>query len=85
MRVALTILTAGTVLAMIPCLIRLALGPKTPSRVVALDGLTTISTVLLALVALWSGRLIYLDIALVYAVLAFTGGLVIARYLEKGI
>ena len=79
------ILMAGCVLAAIPCVLRLIIGPAAPSRLVALDGLTTVSVALLALFGLWSGRAVYLDVALVYAVLAFIGGLVVARYIEKGL
>jgi multicomponent Na+:H+ antiporter subunit F len=35
-------------------------------------------------VALGEGRAIYLDVALVYALLSFLGVIVVARFLEKG-
>ncbi len=66
-------------------LIRFLLGPTAPDRVVATDILTTITTVLLVLLSLLSKRGIYLDVALVYAVLAFTAVVAIARYLEGGL
>ena len=46
--------------------------------------LTIISVTGIVLVALASGREIYLDVALVYALLSFLGVIVAARYLEGG-
>ncbi|MCD6512028.1 MAG: cation:proton antiporter [Thermoplasmata archaeon] len=64
---------------------RLIKGPSSADRAVALDALTNITTALLALIAVISARFIYLDVALVYAILAFIGVIAIARYLEGGI
>ena len=73
--------TAGAAL----CLVRAALGPTAADRIVGVDGMVTVTTALMVLLAWVTGRGIYLDIALVYAVLAFVGVLVVARYLEKGL
>ena len=64
---------------------RLLKGPTASDRAVALDALTNITTALLVLIALISSRFIYLDVALVYAILAFVGVIAIARYLEGGL
>jgi len=64
---------------------RLLMGPSASDRAVALDALTNITTALLVLVAYISERFIYLDVALVYAILAFVGVIAIARYLEGGL
>ncbi len=64
---------------------RLLKGPTASDRAVALDALTNITTALLILIALLSSRFIYLDVALVYAILAFIGVVAIARYLEGGL
>lgn len=64
---------------------RLLRGPTASDRVVALDALTNMTTSIIALIALLSGRFIYLDVALVYAILSFAGVIVAARYLEGGI
>lgn len=64
---------------------RLLRGPTASDRVVALDALTNMTTAIIALIALLSGRFIYLDVALVYAILSFVGVIVAARYLEGGI
>jgi len=57
-------------------------GPTPADRVVAFDILTVISITFIVLAALIEGRGIYLDVALVYALLSFLGVIAIARYLE---
>lgn len=62
--------------------IRFIKGPTAGDRSVALDTLTTILVAGLVLLASIFERIIYVDVALVYAVLGFIGVIVIARYLE---
>jgi multicomponent Na+:H+ antiporter subunit F len=64
---------------------RLVLGPTAPDRVAAIDMLTIICIATISLYALVADRFIYLDAALVYAVLSFLGVLAVARYLERGL
>jgi len=59
-------------------------GPSAADRVVAFDVLTIISVTGIVLVALTEGRGIYLDVALVYALLSFLGVIAVARYIEGG-
>ena len=63
-------------LAMVFGIIRLVIGPDTVDRVVAIDLLTIISIAVIALLAHVAGRYIYLDVALVYAILGYLGGLI---------
>jgi len=63
---------------------RFIVGPRVADRVVAFDALTIISVTGIVIVALVTGREIYLDVALVYALLSFLGVIVAARYLEGG-
>ena len=65
-------------------LYRFVAGPRAADRVVAFDVLTIISVTGIVIVALVTGREIYLDVALVYALLSFLGVIVAARYLEGG-
>jgi multicomponent Na+:H+ antiporter subunit F len=65
--------------------IRLFRGPSAPDRAIALDTMTLISISSIVLVALFSGRAIYLDAAMVYAVLSFIGVVAVARHIEGGI
>jgi multicomponent Na+:H+ antiporter subunit F len=71
-------------LAFLLALFRFIKGPTPADRVVAFDVLTIVAITGIILVALAEGRGIYLDVALVYALLSFLGVIVIARYLEKG-
>lgn len=59
-------------------------GPTTADRVVAFDVLTLISITGILLAALVAERGIYLDVALIYALLSFLGVIIVARYLEGG-
>jgi multicomponent Na+:H+ antiporter subunit F len=71
----------GVLIAML----RFALGPSAVDRTIAFDTMTIISLSLIAVISHFSGRFIYLDVALVYGLLSFLGVLAIARYLEKGL
>jgi multicomponent Na+:H+ antiporter subunit F len=79
--VLVNVMGAGVVL----CLVRLFRGPTASDRAVATDTACTVTTALLVLLAAVFGRRIYLDVALVYAVLTFVGLVAVARYLERGI
>jgi len=73
---------ALTGVAFLLTLVRFLLGPVAVDRVVAFDVLTIISITGIVLIAVLEERAIYLDVALVYALLSFLGVIVIARYLE---
>jgi len=64
---------------------RIIRGPTLSDRVVGLDAATTITMVLLVMIGFFSNRYIYLDVSLVYGVLAFLGVVAIARYFEGGV
>jgi multicomponent Na+:H+ antiporter subunit F len=66
-------------------LYRLLFGPTNPDRIVATDALSLIATVVLILLALIFSSPLYLDIALVYAVLSFVGMVALARVIEAKI
>ncbi len=71
--------------AFVLALYRFFKGPSAADRVVAFDTLTIVSITGIALIALLNERGIYLDVALVYALLSFLGVITIARYLENGL
>ncbi len=79
--------TAGALIliGMLLSLWRFLKGPHIVDRVLAFDVMTVSSIALIALIAFFNQRIIYLDVALVYGLLSFTGVLVIARYIEKGL
>ena len=72
-------------LAMILSLVRFLTGPGALNRVVAFDALTIMSLSLIALLSWYLGRVIYLDVALVYALLSFLGVVAVARFGEGGL
>jgi multicomponent Na+:H+ antiporter subunit F len=72
-------------LALVISVIRFLLGPCVTDRVISFDILTVTSLSFMGLLAYFSGRVIYLDIAIVYGLLSFLGIIIVARYLEKGL
>jgi len=80
----LTLAGVAVAVAFLLALYRFVMGPRAVDRVVAFDVLTIIAVTGIVLTALISGREIYLDVALVYALLSFLGVIVAARYLEGG-
>lgn len=66
-------------------LIRFIKGPDITDRVISFDVMTVISVSIIALIASFAGRIIYLDVALVYALLSFLSVVVIGRYIERGL
>ena len=67
------------------CLLRMVKGPTASDRAVAVDTITTTVVALLVLLGFVFNRYVYLDVALVYSLLAFVGLVALARYLERGI
>jgi len=66
-------------------MIRTVIGPTSADRAVALDAMTIITISLIVYIARLAERMIYLDVALVYALISFLSVLALARYLEKGV
>ena len=74
------VLIVGIVLA----LIRVFRGPTAPDRAVGVDTINTM--VIIAMIAYGAAyrEVIYIDVAIVYALLSFVSTLFIAKYLEGG-
>ena len=70
---------------MLVTLYRFIKGPNPGDRLVAFDVMTVSSVAMIGILAKLSGRIIYLDIALVYALLSFMAVIIIAKYLEKSL
>jgi multicomponent Na+:H+ antiporter subunit F len=64
-------------------LVRLAIGPTTSDRVVALNTLSTQATLSLLFFAAFAGRTSYLDVAIWLASFSYLGTFVWARLLER--
>ena len=72
-------------LAVTLTLFRFIKGDTSVDRIIALDVFTISSIALIGLISHFAGRVIYMDIALVYGLLSFIAVLIIARYFERGL
>ncbi|MFP4023150.1 MAG: monovalent cation/H+ antiporter complex subunit F [Thiohalospira sp.] len=72
-------------LAILLTLYRFIKGPSAADRLVAFDIMTVSSLALIALIANFASRAIYIDVALVYGLLSFLGVIIVSRYLERGL
>lgn len=70
------------VLCALVLIVRFVKGPSVVDRVVACDCIDILTDTALILFALYSGRGIYLDIALVTALLGFLATVLVSKYLE---
>lgn len=66
-------------------LARLWLGPGAADRIVAADTLSVIATGGIVVGALAFGSALYLDVALIYGILAFVGVVALARAIEGNV
>jgi multicomponent Na+:H+ antiporter subunit F len=69
--------------AILLALLRLFLGPTSPDRVVALDTVNTMVVGLMVAFAAYFEQVVFVDIAVVYALLSFGATMFIARYIEQ--
>jgi len=63
---------------------RVVTGPTIQDRLVGLNLIATKITVVLVLLAVLWDRRIFLDVALVYAILGYVGIIAITKYLREG-
>jgi len=62
--------------------VRLALGPSLPDRVVALDLIAAVGVAVCGVAAVAFDRAVFLDVAMLVAMISFVGTVAFARYLE---
>lgn len=77
--IILPLLSTSTLLVFI----RFLMGPTLPDRVVALDLLITIGISIIAVYSIVSHRPSFLDIAMIFALIAFLSTVAFSFYLEK--
>lgn len=80
-----TMLLIGAIVYVILALglvIRLVKGPTAADRLTAADALDLITSTALVLYSLYCGRSIYLDVAMVVAILGFISTVFVSRFLE---
>lgn len=75
--IALALLGAALLLSAI----RIVIGPTLADRILALDLLTVLATGFVAAIAIRTGLMLYLDIAIALALLSFLATAALARYL----
>jgi multicomponent Na+:H+ antiporter subunit F len=74
-----------SLISVLVALIRFVKGPEKVDRIVALDVVSIIGITLILLLATMLGRVIYIDVAIVYAILGFIGVIVVSRFLKRGL
>ena len=77
-QIALAVLLGSSAL----CLYRIGRGPSAPDRTIAIDILGTLVVGFCCILALWTGREYYMNIAIAWAMISFVGTLALAKYLE---
>jgi multicomponent Na+:H+ antiporter subunit F len=78
--IALMMLSTALVLAVY----RLIRGPSTPDRVVALDLISTLTVGTIAVYGISTGQPVFIDVAIVLALISFLGTIGFAYYVEQG-
>ena len=79
-----TIIAFGLIsLAMLFTLVQVVRGPTLPDRVVALDLMATLAMGFTALYAVETEQTIFLDVAIVLALIAFLSTVAFANFIEK--
>jgi multicomponent Na+:H+ antiporter subunit F len=75
-------ITVAVLVALIGiAMVRLFAGPTAPDRVVALDAINTLTVAAMIVLGVAYQQIIFIDVAIVYALLSFVGTLYIAKYL----
>lgn len=82
--IALNITLAMVVVAALLNVYRLVRGPDAPDRILALDTLYINGIALIVLLDLVLGTRLYLEAALLMAVMGFVGTVALAKYLKRG-
>ena len=78
------IILIALLLCIILAIVRVVLGPTAPDRIVGLDTINTIVISSMVIFGAAFNEVIYIDVAIVYALLSFISTLFIAKYLEGG-
>jgi multicomponent Na+:H+ antiporter subunit F len=79
-----TVALAVVGVAVLLAFVRLVRGPDLANRVVAVDLLSALGVGITGAASVLSGDPVYLDVALVLALITFLGTVAFARYAEQG-
>lgn len=85
--VELILYAAGIImfLALFLAFIRFIIGPALVDRTISFDVITVGSLAVMALIAVFNQREIYLDVNIIYGLLSFIAVVVVGKYLEKSL
>ena len=83
MNLFLEIILGILALAAVAAFVRLVRGPSLPDRVVAFDLLATVGVGISAVYSMAHNQPVFLDVAVVLALISFVGTVAFARYIEK--
>lgn len=67
---------------MLVCLFRVFIGPGAPTRLVAFDTTNTLVVALMVVLAFMFKQVVFVDVAIVYAIISFITTLYVARFIE---
>ena len=70
-------------ISLILAFIRVVRGPSLPERVVALDLMSPLGVGIITSYAILTGRAVFLDIAIVLALISFLGTIAFSHYIER--
>jgi len=70
---------------MIISVLRIGIGPTVADRVVGLDTVNTLIVASMIVLGAAFDQVVFIDVAIIYALLSFVGTLYVARYLEGGL
>jgi multicomponent Na+:H+ antiporter subunit F len=70
-------------LAVLLAFIRLVIGPSLPDRVIALDLMAALVVAMICTYAIGNNQRVFLDVAIVLALVAFLGTIAFAQYIER--
>ncbi len=80
---AVLVSTSMVSVALVLAFIRLVRGPSLPDRVVALELIATLTVGMIAIYDVATEQPVFLDVAIVVALIGFLGAVAFARYVEK--
>jgi len=81
----LTLVLAILSIALILAFIRVLRGPSLPERVVAMDLMSALGVGIIVSYAMLTEQAVFLDIAIVVALLSFLSTIAFAKYIERGV
>ncbi len=68
-------------IAAVLCIVRFIKGPTVPDKVIAIDTMSSLVVGIIVMLSLYFRVSLLMDVAIVYAILAFIGNLAISKYL----